>query len=71
MSTALRQSISRGDYEVDSDAVAVAMISRARTLRAARRGLPGSQVLVSADSIEIRRAGPRELDVPCPLEGAA
>ena len=69
MSQSLRQTIASGDYRVDPDAVAVAMLDRARALREARRAVR-SEVLVPADGIEIRRLGAREADAR-PLEGAA
>ncbi len=62
MSHDLQRRVARGEYVVDADAVARAMITRARALRIARRGSDCSQVLVAADRIEIRRIGPRETD---------
>jgi hypothetical protein len=53
--TGLQKAIARGEYEVDPDRVALAMIARARQLRATRRSAC-SEVLVAADRIEIRRA---------------
>jgi hypothetical protein len=70
MSESVRQAVARGDYSVDPDAVASAMLARAFALRAARRCEPSSEMLVAADRIEIHRLGAQELD-PCPLEGAA
>ena len=70
MSEALRQTIDRGDYEVNPEAVALAMIGRARALRAARRDALCSEVLIPVESIEIRRLRSIEVDV-CSLEGAA
>jgi hypothetical protein len=70
MTEAVRQAVARGDYSVDPDAVAAAMIARAFTQRAARRNAPWSEVLVAADRIQIHRVGAREME-PCPLEGAA
>lgn len=57
MSNDLQQRLANGEYRVDPDAVALAMITRARSLRVARRGSNCSQVLVAADRIEIRRIG--------------
>lgn|GEM_PF-4923862 len=70
MSDALRQAIESGRYAVDPEAVAVAMISHARALRAARVSIAPSEVLVAAQGIEIRRIGAMEAGVR-PLEGAA
>jgi hypothetical protein len=71
MSEAVRQAVARGEYAVDPDAVASAMIARAFALRTALRTVRSSEVLVAADRIEVHRLGPQELD-PCrPLEGAA
>ena len=53
MSDVLR-AVASGRYTVDPDAVAQAMITRARALRAARRAA-GSEVFVAADRIEVRR----------------
>jgi hypothetical protein len=47
--------VKRGEYEIDADAVALAMVTRARALRVARRGSSCSEVLVAADRIEVRR----------------
>lgn len=60
MSNELRRKLAAGEYRVDADAVALAMLTRARSLRIARRGSNCSQVLVAADRIEVRRIGPRE-----------
>jgi hypothetical protein len=57
MSSAVRDAVARGEYEVDTDALALAMLTRARALRVARRGSSCSQVLIAADRIEIRRVG--------------
>ena len=62
MSNELRRRLAAGEYRVDADAVAQAMVTRARALRVARRGSSCSQVLVAADRIEIRRIGPCELE---------
>lgn len=62
MSNELQRRVAHGEYVVDADAVARAMLTRARALRIARRGSDCSQVLVAADRIEIRRIGPREPD---------
>jgi len=56
----LLRAVATGRYVVDTDAVALAMITRARALRVARRGSSCSEVLVAADRIEIRRLRPRE-----------
>jgi hypothetical protein len=60
MSGALQRAIASGEYRVDSDVVAAAMIARARALRAARHGAACSGVLVAPERIEIRRIGTRE-----------
>ena len=60
MSNDLRRRLANGEYRVDADAVALAMLTRARSLRIARRGSNCSQVLVVPDRIEVRRIGPRE-----------
>lgn len=60
MSNDLRRRLAKGEYRVDADAVALAMLTRARSLRIARRGSNCSQVLVAPDRIEVRRIGPRE-----------
>jgi hypothetical protein len=70
MSQAVRQAVARGDYDVDPEAVASAMIARALALRAARGHASCSEVLIAADRIEIRRTGAEEMN-SCPLEGAA
>lgn len=70
MSDALRQAIERGEYEVDPDAVAEAMLTRARALRLVRQAYACSQVLEAGDSIETGRAGSCE-GKTLPLEGAA
>lgn len=71
MSDGLRQSIERGDYRVDPEVVALAMIGRAHALRAARRQTLLSEVLVPTKGIEIRRIGGAGEVHACPLEGAA
>jgi hypothetical protein len=70
MSKDLRRRLASGEYRVDADAVAQAMITRARALRVARRGSDCSQVLIAPDRIEIRRVGPREAQ-PLPLPRTA
>jgi len=70
MSNDLQRKLATGEYEVDTDAVAQAMITRARALRIARRGSNCSQVLVAADRIEIRRVGPPEAK-PFPFQRAS
>jgi hypothetical protein len=70
MIDALRLEIARGDYRVDPNAVAAAMIARAQALRAACRRAYGSEMLVAADEIEIRCLAPDEANAR-PLEGAA
>lgn len=70
MSNDLRRRLAAGEYRVDADAVALAMITRARSLRVARRGSNCSQVLVAPDRIEIRRIGPREAQ-PFPIQRAS
>lgn len=70
MSNDLHQRLASGDYRVDADAVACAMLTRARALRIARRGSDCSQVLVAADRIEIRRVGAREAE-PLPFQRAS
>jgi hypothetical protein len=70
MSKDLRRRLASGEYRVDADAVALAMLTRARSLRVARRGSNCSQVLVAADRIEIRRIGAREVQ-PFPIQRAS
>jgi hypothetical protein len=70
MSQDLRQRLAHGEYRVDADAVALAMLTRARALRVARRGSPCSQVLVAPDRIEVRRIGPCEPQ-PFPVQRTA
>jgi Anti-sigma-28 factor, FlgM len=70
MSQALRDTLANGEYKVDADAVARAMITRARALRVARRGSDCSQVLVAPDRIEVRRVGGREPQ-PFPVQRTA
>jgi Anti-sigma-28 factor, FlgM len=70
MDDALRQAIASGDYRVDVEAVAVAMIARAQALRSARRSALRSEMLVAVEGIEIRRLGADKAE-PCSLEGAA
>jgi hypothetical protein len=70
MSNGLAHAISHGEYEVDADAVALAMISRGRALRAARRRASCSEVLVAAERIEIRRIAACEAEL-FPLEDTA
>jgi hypothetical protein len=60
MSKDLRLRLARGEYKVDADAVAQAMLTRARALRIARCGSRDSQVLIAADRIEVRRIAPLE-----------
>jgi len=60
MSQDLRSRLAAGEYSVDADAVAQAMLTRALALRVARHGSTCSEVLVAADRIEIRRIGPPE-----------
>lgn len=62
MSHDVQRRLARGEYKIDADAVAQAMITRARALRIARRGSNCSQVLIAADRIEIRRIGPPEVE---------
>ncbi len=70
MSKDLRLRLARGEYKVDADAVAQAMLTRARALRIARRGSRDSQVLIAADRIEIRRIAPLEAQ-PFPMKRTA
>jgi hypothetical protein len=60
MSQDLRSRLASGEYRIDADAVAQAMVTRARALHIARRGSSCSQVLVAPDRIEVRRIGPCE-----------
>lgn len=60
MSRDLRNKLASGEYRVDADAVAQAMVTRARALHVARNGSSCSQVLVAPDRIEVRRIGPCE-----------
>lgn len=59
MSTSLRTVIDSGDYYVDPDAVADAMLRRARAY--ARMPLAPSEVLVPADLFEDAALGPDKL----------
>jgi hypothetical protein len=70
MSNDLQRQLANGEYEVDADALARVMITRARALRIARRGSNCSQVLVAADRIEIRRVGAPEVE-PLPFQRAS
>ncbi len=70
MSRTLQNAIASGEYRVDPEAVALAMIARARTLRAARKAPACSEVLVAPERIEIRRVGAREVDA-FPVERTA
>jgi hypothetical protein len=70
MSQDLRTTLARGEYSVDADAVARAMITRARALRVARNGSDCSQVLIAPDRIEVRRIGGREPQ-PFPVQRTA
>lgn len=70
MGRALKRKVERGEYRIDSGAVALAMIDHARALRDARYQALDSEMLVPAEGIEIRRLRPLELDAR-PLEGAA
>ena len=70
MSQDLRSRLAAGEYEVDADAVARAMVTRARALRVARNGSSCSQVLIAADRIEVRRIGAREPQ-PFPVQRTA
>lgn len=70
MNDRLRQAIVSGEYRVDPDAVAAAMIARAHAARVARRACARSEVLVAGDAIEVRRAGSGEAQA-LPCEGAA
>lgn len=70
MSDGLRHAIASGEYRIDVDAVAAAMVARAQTLRVVRRAYARSEMLVAGDSIELRRVGSGECQ-PFPLEGAA
>lgn len=70
MGRALRREVEQGHYRVDPDAVAIAMIDHARSMRDARYRALDSEMLVPAEGIEIRRLRPAEVDSR-PLEGAA
>ena len=70
MSQDLRSRLAAGEYKVDIDAVARAMVTRARALRVARNGSSCSQVLIAADRIEVRRIGAREMQ-PFPVQRTA
>ena len=70
MSQDLRSRLAAGEYRIDADAVAQAMVTRARALHVARRGSGCSQVLVTPDSIEVRRIVPREPQ-PFPVQRTA
>jgi hypothetical protein len=70
MSQELYRRLAEGEYRVDADAVAQAMVTRARALRVARRGSACSEVFVAADRIEIRRIGSCEPQ-PLPFQRAS
>jgi hypothetical protein len=70
MSQDLRRRLASGEYEVDADAVALAMLTRARALHVARRGSSCSEVLVAPDRIEVRRIGSCEPQ-PLPFQRAS
>jgi hypothetical protein len=70
MSKDLRSRLASGEYRVDAEAVARAMITRARALRVARCGSDCSEVLVAPDRIEVRRIGGREPQ-PFPVQRTA
>ncbi len=67
MSTSLRRGIDNGDYHVDPDAVAEAMLRRAR---AARMPLVPSQVLIPVDLFEDSTVRPDKLHA-LPFEDCA
>jgi hypothetical protein len=56
----LHRRLASGEYRVDADAVAQAMLTRARALHVARHGSVGSEVLIAPDRIEVRRIAFRE-----------
>ena len=64
MSTRLRRAIESGDYLVDPDAVADAILRRARTRGLAAR--PVSAVLVSAQRLETSPPEPAQVDAMSP-----
>ncbi len=64
MRTSLRAAIDRGDYCVDPDAVADAMLRRARARQLVAR--PASEVLVSAQLLETSPPEPCQLDAMSP-----
>lgn len=76
MDEQLKAELAAGRYRVDADAVALAMIMRARALRRARHVDPGLGVFVPSDEIEIRRGAvsdePQQaVSEAGPLDGAA
>jgi hypothetical protein len=66
----VRSRLASGEYTVDADAVARAMLTRARALHVARHGAGCSEVLVAADRIEIRRVAAGESE-PLPVQRTA
>lgn len=64
MSTSLRQAIDSGDYFIDPDAVADAILRRARAQALAAR--PASEVLVSTQLLDIPSPEPSQLDAMSP-----
>jgi hypothetical protein len=70
MKDGLRHAIANGEYRIDPDVVAAAMIARAHAARVARRALARSEVLVAGDALELCRADSGECQ-SLPLEGAA
>jgi cell division FtsZ-interacting protein ZapD len=67
MNEALQRAIARGEYRIDANAVALAMVDRAQTLHTVR-GL--SEVLEAAERRDVQcvRAGEAE---PFPMEDVA
>ena len=64
MSKSLRRAIDRGDYLVDPDAVADAILSRVGARNFAAR--PASEVLISAQLLETLPPEPAQLDAMSP-----
>ena len=66
MSTSLRRAIDSGDYRVDPDAVADAILRRSLARARARAVQPASEVLVAAQTRESSLPDPAQLSAMSP-----
>ena len=66
MGTSLRRAIDSGEYLVDPDAVADAILRRARARARAVAARPPSEVLVSAQRLEALLPDPPEVSAMSP-----